>query len=500
MWRKLAYLLSKYPIKVILIAILAVIILAVGARNVQLATGNDTLVSSDTKVFKDNQQLEEEFGGESVIILYEGTDTGDLLTIDRLNHMKELENSLHTQEGIYSIISPVSLVEQMSDKQADKYKEGVAEVSDGLDQMGRKLIVIGKEIVTNASESSQLPNFGTNRAELNEGLGIMIKGQEKLKSGTVQLVNGYSQFGGQTKEAGLKLEALALQIESKDPQQEQQAEQIKKMSSQLLELSNKMIKVSEKSASLPNASEQTIKGLKGIENGLSKQQIQLGNMESEKEKQVIDLKVLGSGLMDMGAKLGSISENLTAMNDYSDTLKPGLPEKQETLNHMIYDENGELREIFDEVVINDQAMMMIVKFEANLDDSAKSEISNNIKSYLDENQLESTKMMVSGKPVLDDAIRSSMKESMQKMMMLSLLFMVIVLTFTFKVSWRLLSLGVVLVAVIGTVGLMGWIKIPITMVSMAVFPILIGLGIDYAIQFQNRYSEEMAEEEDLHDR
>lgn len=37
---------------------------------------------------------------------------------------------------------------------------------------------------------------------------------------------------------------------------------------------------------------------------------------------------------------------------------------------------------------------------------------------------------------------------------------------------------------------MGTINVPMTMVSMAVFPILIGLGIDYSIQFQNRYEEE----------
>jgi len=35
--------------------------------------------------------------------------------------------------------------------------------------------------------------------------------------------------------------------------------------------------------------------------------------------------------------------------------------------------------------------------------------------------------------------------------------------------------------------------VPITMVSMAVFPILIGLGIDYAIEFQNRYTELLEE-------
>ncbi|MFD1608476.1 MMPL family transporter [Oceanobacillus luteolus] len=109
--------------------------------------------------------------------------------------------------------------------------------------------------------------------------------------------------------------------------------------------------------------------------------------------------------------------------------------------------------------------------------------------------LEAVETLVSGKPVLDNAIRSSMQENIQKMMGLALLIMVIVLFFVFKVQWRILPLLVVLIAVVGTVGLMGWLQIPITMVSMAVFPILIGLGIDYAIQFQNRYDEEMHEED-----
>ena len=37
---------------------------------------------------------------------------------------------------------------------------------------------------------------------------------------------------------------------------------------------------------------------------------------------------------------------------------------------------------------------------------------------------------------------------------------------------------------------MGYLDIPMTMVSMAAFPVLIGLGIDYAIQFHNRIEEE----------
>ncbi len=50
---------------------------------------------------------------------------------------------------------------------------------------------------------------------------------------------------------------------------------------------------------------------------------------------------------------------------------------------------------------------------------------------------------------------------------------------------------IILFAVIATIGIMGWLSIGLTMVSMAVFPVLIGLGIDYSIQFQSRYAEEI---------
>lgn len=499
MLKKLASLMSKHPVKIVFFTIMAVVLLAAGARNVQMATGNETLVSTESLVYKNNQLLEEEFGGESIVIVYEATDDKDVLTVDRLEHMKGLEAILDTQEQVYSVMSPVILVEEMSSKQAEKYKEGIEEVSDGLKDMGEKLIEIGEQMEGNASGGGQLPNIEGQMSELNQGINNMIQGQEKLKAGTTSLVNGYSQLGAQAKETGIKLEELASKYDANDPQQKKQAEQINKMSIQLIQLSEKMLQGAEKSAALPNVPEQTIKGLKGIESGLANQEGQLGNLKAEKEKQAKDLKELSNGLMEMGKKLVSISDNLSTMNDYSDTLKPGLPEKQETLEYMVYDDNGRKREIFNEVVIDDHTMIMIVKFDGNISDDVKSEVSNTVKSYLNENQIESTDTMVSGKPVLDDAIRSSMKESMQKMMILSILFMIIILFFTFNVSWRLLPLVVILIAVIGTVGLMGWIQIPITMVSMAVFPILIGLGIDYAIQFQNRYSEEMGEEEDDHE-
>ncbi|WP_251041052.1 MMPL family transporter [Bacillus sp. ISL-45] len=495
----LGSLMSKHPVKIMLLTIMSAVLLAAGASNVQMATGNETLVSTESVVYKSNQQLEEEFGGESIIIVYEATDDHNVLTVERLEHLKRLETLLNTHEEVYSVMSPVVLVEEMSSKQAIKYKEGIAGISDGLNEMGGKLVEVGEQMQANTSGDSQLPNIEGQMAELSQGVSKMIDGQKKLKEGTTNLVDGYSQFGTYTKEAGLKLGALASKYDTNDPHEKQQAEQINEMSTQLIQLSEKMLQGAEKSAVLPNVSDQAIKGLKGMESGLLKKQGQLESLQKEKTEQSEELGELSKGLIEMGTNLVEISGNLTSMNDYSDTLHPGLPGKQETLEYMIYDDQGKRRDIFNEVVIDDHTMIMIVKFNGHVSDDAKSEVSKTVKSYLNENKIESTATMVSGKPVLDDAIRSSMKESMQKMMMLSILFMVIILFFTFNVSWRLLPLGIILIAVIGTVGLMGWIQIPITMVSMAVFPILIGLGIDYAIQFQNRYSEEMAEGENDHE-
>jgi len=217
-------------------------------------------------------------------------------------------------------------------------------------------------------------------------------------------------------------------------------------------------------------------------------------MQGKQEEQAEKFSSLGKGLTEMGEKLQTIAGNIASVYDYSDIMTPGIPGKQATLDNMIY-EDGELRPMFGDVVVDEHHMLMMIKFEGNTDDAKKSELVGRIHSYLNTEQVDGLITIVSGKPVLDDAVRTSMKDSMQKMMGLALLVMVVILFFVFKVRWRILPLVIVLVAVIGTVGLMGWLQIPITMVSMAVFPILIGLGIDYAIQFQNRYAEEMAKED-----
>lgn len=100
-------------------------------------------------------------------------------------------------------------------------------------------------------------------------------------------------------------------------------------------------------------------------------------------------------------------------------------------------------------------------------------------------------VIATGEVAFEIAMNEEMNASMSILLMLSVLLMIVVLYLVFRhVRWRLLPLPIVLLGIIFTFGTMGYLNIPMTMVTMSAFPVLIGLGIDYAIQFHNRIEEE----------
>lgn len=101
------------------------------------------------------------------------------------------------------------------------------------------------------------------------------------------------------------------------------------------------------------------------------------------------------------------------------------------------------------------------------------------------------RVTVTGEPALMKSITEEMSRSNGPILALAGLLMVVALLLVFRhVRWPLLPIPVVFLGVFWTFGAMGLLHIPFTMVSMSAFPILIGIGIDYAIQFQNRIQEE----------
>lgn len=138
-------------------------------------------------------------------------------------------------------------------------------------------------------------------------------------------------------------------------------------------------------------------------------------------------------------------------------------------------------------------MMIVIKIAGSATDQQKEDILNALYPSLKEAVFPpGYSLTVTGSPALRVDMENEMTQSMGVLLGISSILMVIVLLLVFRhVRWGLLPLPVVLLGVLFTFGFMGYSGVPMTMVSMAAFPILIGLGIDYAIQFHNRMEEEI---------
>jgi len=96
---------------------------------------------------------------------------------------------------------------------------------------------------------------------------------------------------------------------------------------------------------------------------------------------------------------------------------------------------------------------------------------------------------VSGVPVVTDDLASTITGSIAGLLAAALLVMGVVLLLVFRSRPRLLPLGIALAAAGITFGAVSLLGGSLTMASIAVLPILIGLAVDYAIQFQSRTDE-----------
>src|SRR5262245_52953357 len=87
---------------------------------------------------------------------------------------------------------------------------------------------------------------------------------------------------------------------------------------------------------------------------------------------------------------------------------------------------------------------------------------------------------------------------MANLALIAIVIMTLILALLFRVRWRLLSLGVVVVGVIWAFGIAGYLGIPLTIVTIAGLPVMLGIGIDYAIQMHARVEEEVVLNHDKH--
>ena len=484
LFSKIGSSIHKNPFKLLFLSVLVVVALIAGASNIEMATGNETLVQADNEVYIATKKMEATFGGDSILVLIESESDKSLLTVENMQILYDIEKQLNYEDDIFSIMSPASIVHQATAMQKEMLVENVASMSDGLATMGDSLGEIGNMLLSmDMLDPKEMLTKLNNLSELTTKF-------NQLSAGQNQLTLGLSSIETNLIKTSTGLETLSVQLNNiaKDLPQEQRMPLIA-IGEQLKQTSLGLSSMSNNTKPMQEATDQTSNALDGISSNLEKE---LASIQSNLSKAVdpAQLKEMAQGFVTMGESLNTLSDGLTMIVDKSPMVEASLVSTQDELDQIFYQNSSSLSPVFDDVVINEQQIMMVTKLDGNLDDARKDELSTRIETLFNETEIKGASVIVSGKSVLDLSLKSEMQSSMMMMVALAIAIMFVVLGLIFKVKWRMLSLGVIFVSVIATLGFMGWVSVPITMVSMAVFPILIGLGIDYSIQFHNRFEEE----------
>ena len=107
-------------------------------------------------------------------------------------------------------------------------------------------------------------------------------------------------------------------------------------------------------------------------------------------------------------------------------------------------------------------------------------------------------IVTTGAPVLLKNVNDYLTGGMLTLGALAAAIMALILLVLFSVRWRLLALGVVVVGVIWAFGIAGYLGIPLTIVTIGGLPVMLGIGIDYAIQMHARVEEEVVVDRHTH--
>lgn len=139
---------------------------------------------------------------------------------------------------------------------------------------------------------------------------------------------------------------------------------------------------------------------------------------------------------------------------------------------------------------------IVLDGNATLDEQSAS--TESILEILETSSFDGFDLTVTGSPVYLKEINDYLKGGMLTLGAAALGVMAVVLALMFRVRWRLLPLLAVLIGVLWAFSVVGLVGIDLSLVTISGLPILIGLGIDFAIQIHNRVEEEVVLDKDEH--
>ena len=160
-------------------------------------------------------------------------------------------------------------------------------------------------------------------------------------------------------------------------------------------------------------------------------------------------------------------------------------------NFLLHDNEGEIRKSLRPFFPNESNAQMVVRLPGNLDIETEGKAATLVQDVTADLAFGDATVSTTGAAVLLRDLNDYLTGGMLVLGAIAVGLMVIILLVAFDVRWRLLPLGVVLVGCVWAFGLAGYLGIPLTVVTIAGLPVMLGVGIDYAIQMHARIEEEV---------
>ena len=175
--------------------------------------------------------------------------------------------------------------------------------------------------------------------------------------------------------------------------------------------------------------------------------------------------------------------------------EPSL-DNPEWVKFLLYQEQnpeggGEIRKALEPFFPDDRHALAITRLEGNQSIEAEGDTAVAVLDASENLRFDDAEVVTTGAPVLLKDINDYLRGGMLSLGGLALAVMALILIIFFNVRWRLLPLAVVTVGVIWAFGLTGYAGISLTLVTIAGLPVMLGVGIDYAIQMHSRIEEEV---------
>jgi predicted RND superfamily exporter protein len=249
---------------------------------------------------------------------------------------------------------------------------------------------------------------------------------------------------------------------------------------------------------------------------------ELSTQSEQAEKQAkqaasaIERAALAQGHSALEArKLGAEASKLT-LQQYAQELELvgatyGLSEVPELnspsfVSKLVFDNDAKLpgtpKQRFAYLFPSREAALISVRMRPGLDESQRTRTIAAIRRAVAMGQWHmqhGERYLITGEPVIVTELTSSITHSIELLLVAVLLVMALTLSLVFRGRPRLLPLAIAVLATALTFGALSAVGASLTVAQVAVLPVLVGLAVDYAIQFQSRVQEARGEGDTIED-